>query len=421
MQALNNPLMPIIYLDSNIYRQLSLRFTENIDYKNLTNLLNGSGSNFGLLEVVLSEIMDYYKIDIFGSTLIDHEKLVKRYQVNPYLDDIEFPDTATKLNKALEKVRADIVEGKLFSELPLVHPQLLLDFLLQNKRFGKKDNTRDFLIFFTLISLCKKHEDDHLVLISQDDIFTTNDFLKKILEIRKISNLKIYQSIADFIKDFGPQLEFITAELLLANVEIGEIEKELMGDIKCFPSYISQFYSKKDEKDVPNIESLEIKKIDIHDFYVYKNYDTGKFEINLSLKVDIKAVYQPEIKKKELNEYLSTLDSRPYSRHQNNFDKDGKPIFDGNVLFIFEGEADEKNNTISKLSYVDFIPDYFISEEIKKIVNEQQLPFSENNTCQHEFDTENGFWKNSRYGGGLSWHYRCKKCGIEYDTGDYYD
>lgn len=413
--------MPKIYLDSNIYRQLSLRFTENIDYKNLTDLLEGSGSDFGLLEVVLSELLDYYKTDIFGSTLSDHEKLVKRYQVNPYLDDIDMPDTVSQLNKALDEVKADLMRGKFFSELPIVHPQLLLDFLLQNKRFGKKDNTRDFLIFFTLITLCKKHENDYLVLISQDDIFTTNEFFKKILESRKISNLKIYSSIADFIKDFGPQLEFISTELLLESVEMAEIEKELMKDIKCFPSYISQFYSEKDEKDVPDFQSLEIKKIDIHDFYVYKNYNTGKFALNLSLRVDIKIVYEPETRKEELREYLSTVDNRPYQKHQNNFDQDDKPIFDGNILFIFEGDVDDENNTISKLSYVDFIPDYFISEEIKKQVNEKLLTSSENNSCQHEFDTENGFWKNSRYGGGLSWHYRCKKCGIEYDTGDYYD
>ena len=69
-----------------------------------------------------------------------------------------------------------IIERKKFSEIPLVHPNLLLDFLLQNKRFGKKDNTRDFLIFYTLVSLCKKNKSDYFVLISQDEIFINNDF-----------------------------------------------------------------------------------------------------------------------------------------------------------------------------------------------------------------------------------------------------
>ena len=61
------------------------------------------------------------------------------------------------------------------------------------------------------------------------------------------------------------------------------------------------------------------------------------------------------------------------------------------------------------------------NSELKKQIADKQLVILENNTCQHELDTENGFWKNSKYGGGLSWHYKCKKCGIEFDTGDYYD
>jgi hypothetical protein len=61
-----------------------------------------------------------------------------------------------------------------------------------------------------------------------------------------------------------------------------------------------------------------------------------------------------------------------------------------------------------------------IDAEIEEEIKERSV-----NTCvdggQHHFDTENGFWKNSMYGGGLSWHYRCTKCGITYDTGDYWD
>lgn len=51
--------MPIVYLDSNIYRQLGLRFGGNVDYQNLSQLLETSGNEFGLLEVVYAELMDY--------------------------------------------------------------------------------------------------------------------------------------------------------------------------------------------------------------------------------------------------------------------------------------------------------------------------------------------------------------------------
>lgn len=412
--------MPIVYLDSNIYRQLGLRFGDNVDYQNLSQILETSGNEFGLLEVVYAELMDYYKNDIFNSILSDHEKLYKRYQANPYLDDIEIPETTIPLKKAVALVSKDLKEKKLFKPLIPITPSLLLDFLLHNKRSTKKDNTRDFIIFYTICELCKEHKEDYLVLISQDDIFTTNDFFKKLLVREKISNLKIYPSISDFLKDFGPKLEFITSETILKQIDPSIIEKELLNDIKCFPSYVSQFYYEKKESEVPDIEKLDVKNISVNDFYVVKDYKTNQLKLNVTLKVDIKAIFKPETNREELDKYLSSLTPRPYSRHQNNFDKEGRPIFDNNVLFIFEGKVDEKLKTIEPLSFIDFIPDYFIIEDIQEQLAKK--PFvDERLQCQHDFDTDGGFWKNSRYGGGLSWHYSCKKCGLEYDTGDYYD
>ena len=58
------------------------------------------------------------------------------------------------------------------------------------------------------------------------------------------------------------------------------------------------------------------------------------------------ATFQPENKKDELDEYLSTVEKRQYSRHKNNFDKAGRPIFENSVLFIFEGEVNEAKNSI---------------------------------------------------------------------------
>lgn len=412
--------MPIVYLDSNIYRQLGLRFGDNVDYLNLSQILETSGNEFGLLEVVYAELMDYYKNDIFNSILSDHEKLYKRYQANPYLDDIEIPETTIPLKKAVALVSKDLKEKKFFTPLIPIPPSLLLDFLLHNKRSTKKDNTRDFIIFHTICELCKEHKEDYLVLVSQDDIFTTNDFFKKLLVREKISNLKIYPSISEFLKDFGPKLEFITSEAILKQLDPSIIEKELLNDIKCFLSYVSQFYYEKKESEVPDIEKLDVKNIRVNYFYVVKDYKTNQLKLNVTLKVDIKAIFKPETNREELDKYLSSLTPRPYSRYQNNFDKEGRPIFDNNVLFIFEGKVDEKLKTIEPLSFIDFIPDYFIIEDIQEQLAKK--PFvDERLQCQHDFDTDGGFWRNSRYGGGLSWHYRCKKCGLEYDTGDYYD
>jgi hypothetical protein len=136
--------MPIVYLDTNIYRQMGLRFIDNVDYQNLSQILTSSGNEFGLLEIVYSELMDYYKNDIFDSILSDHEKLYKRYQANPYLDDIAIPETTVPMKKAVALVTKDLKEKKFFSSLIPVPPSLLLDFLLHNKRTNKKIISRTF-------------------------------------------------------------------------------------------------------------------------------------------------------------------------------------------------------------------------------------------------------------------------------------
>lgn len=365
--------------------------------------------------------MDYYKNDIFDSILSDHVKLYKRYQSNPYLDDIEIPETIAPLAKAIESVEKDLKNNKFFSVLPQIPSQLLVEFLLHNKRLTKKDNTRDFLIFFTLIELCKVYTKDYLVLISQDDIFKTNEFFKKILIREKISNLKLYPSIADFLKDFGPKLEYITPEILLKQIDLSIIEKELKNDIKCFPSYISYYYYERAEGEVPDIENLEIKKINVNEFYVVKDYSNESLKVNVTLRVDIKVIFQPERNKEELEKYLSSILPRPYSRYQNTFDKDGRPVFENGVLFIFEGNINEAEKRIENLIFIDFIPDYFIIEDMSQQLTQEPFISRDILKCLHEFDTDNGYFRNSRYGGGLSWHYRCKKCGLEYDTGEFFD
>lgn len=355
--------MPIVYLDSNIYRQMGLRFIDNVDYQNLSQILETSGHEFGLLEVVFLELMDFYKNDVFDSILSDHEKLYKKYQANPYLEDIEIPNTTQPMQRAIRLIKNDIKHKKWFTPLVDVPPKELLDFLLHNKRVNsKKDNTRDFLIFYTICEICKVHEHDHVILISQDDIFKSNDFFKRILLREKISNFKTYESISSFLKDFGPKLDFITPDLILSKIHSIIIENELLKDIKCFPSYVSDYYYTSTYKEIPDIEKLEIKSISINNFYVIRDYKTDKLKLNVTLNVDIKATFKPEQDKEALEKYLNSTTHDRYLASRNGFDKEGRPIFDGNVLFIFEGMVDEKSKTIEPANFIDFIPDYFIGE-----------------------------------------------------------
>ena len=410
--------MPLIFLDSNIYRQIGIKFNDNIDYKNLSKILETSGNEFGLLEVVHTELMDYYKNDIFNAILNDHETIYKRYQANPYLTDIDIPETTNPLLKAIQLIDKDLRDNKYYWTIPTISTPLLLQFLLDNKRQSKKDNTRDFIIFISLIELCKSQPEDYAVLISNDNIFSTNDFFKKLLVREGINNLKAFGSISDFLKDFGPKLDYIDNDFVLKLIDRRIIEKELLSDIKCLPTYISEFYFVKGENDLPEIESLEIINIAIHNYYVVKDYSTNKLKINISLNVKIKAIYQPEQNADDLKDFLSKTLS--WSTHQNLFDKKGRLIFDNSVLFIFEGEIDANKKMVDNLNYINFIPDYFIDEERHNKYNPNSI-LVDRSTCDHLFENTQGFWKYSQLGGGLSWHLRCANCGQLRDTGEFYE
>lgn len=66
----------------------------------------------------------------------------------------------------------------------------------------------------------------------------------------------------------------------------------------------------------------------------------------------------------------------------------------------------------------DIIPESVAKEVVAEIEERSHVICIDSG--KHEFDTENGFWNRSRYG-GLTWHYACKKCHMLYDTGEFYD
>ncbi len=86
--------------------------------------------------------------------------------------------------------------------------------------------------------------------------------------------------------------------------------------------------------------------------------------------------------------------------------------------------ASNFNDTILYSTNIASVINEIVPKSIDPEIEEEIKEKSVHNCSDggpHHFDTENGFWKNSMYGGGLSWHYRCTKCGITYDTGDYWD
>ncbi|MFA5667938.1 MAG: PIN domain-containing protein [Balneolaceae bacterium] len=84
---------------------------------------------------------------------------------------------------------------------------------------------------------------------------------------------------------------------------------------------------------------------------------------------------------------------------------------------VFQDQVHYSTNIATVINQIE--PDA-IDKGIEEGIEERSV-YTCTDGRSHDFETENGFWKNSMYGGGLSWHYRCKKCGVTYDTGDYWD
>ena len=372
--------MAVVYLDSNIYRQMGLKFKENRDYTNLLNTLHSTAANFGLLEVVLEELLDHYKNEVFASLSNDHANLQKRYEENPYLENLLTQSLLVEqITSALQKIEVDIRENAFFTRLPPnISSKSLLAFCLENKRTaGRKDNTRDLLIFLTILHACiesRTYRGEFHVLITDDKIFSTNSFFKRLLVDEKVANFKTYSSIAEFLKDYGPKLDYITPEKALAAVDKSMIKKELLKDINSLPSYVSGYYNHVSKSKVPKLETLEINDIKISVYYIYRDFESGALHIHIAVTVFVKVIFKPDKNFAEVINYIITSPESIYdSSYSHTFDKEGRPIYDSSILFTFDGTINELSQQIENVTFLDFMPDYFIYVEPKKKYSKEEF------------------------------------------------
>ncbi len=417
--------MTFVFLDSNIYRQLGQNFVENQDFKRLKDFLDGTYNEFGLLTVVKRELLDFYKKDIYDRLKKDYDKIKSNLESSAFIEAKGIPDLTAEIELGFQKSAEQFKIHKQIVGQELQSSNDLINFLLENKRVnGRKDNTRDYLIANDLIQFAISQEESQIVLITDDDFFTEHKHIQKVLAEKQIKNLHFFKTIPDFLKEFGPQFKFVNEEFVLSSVTEKEVKKELIKDIKCFPSYISGFYSDKDYAQTPDVKELTIKGIEVHDYYVTKNLAPDNYKIQFSLAISVKAVYNKDDNKEEFLKYKKNPLKKRNRFYQENYDEDGHLIFDHKVLFIYEGVVDTNDEKIKDIEFIDFFPDHFLWEEEKTKILEESKKEPIVQICQegyHNFDEDNGFYRHSRYGGGLSWHYRCTKCGMLYDTGEYFD
>lgn len=349
--------MHILTLDSNCYRELGMSFSDNIDFKYLSGFLDQGPHELILLDVVYKELLDYFKNDYIGKLIKDYQNLILRFERNEFVENIEIPDLtiieSTAINTFKEKLKATC--WKIFSTEKL-DSEKLIDFLFFNKRESKKDNTRDFLIWNSVVQLASENPEDKVVLISRDKIYSENEFFKRLLITENIKNVIVVESVSQYLNEFGLRIDFITDKLVLDSIPKNTIEKELKNDLTCFPSYVSKYYYDGKNKP-PKNESIEILYIEPYEYYTYSE-DKSKVIIVISYVVRIKAIYESE-KRVDLKDYEKDF---YYEDIKHRIDSENRPIYENNVLFIFEGEVDMKNKKIVKQKFDDFIPDWNVKK-----------------------------------------------------------
>jgi len=346
-----------VFLDTNIYRSLGIRFAKHRDYEYLNKFLSLGGSELGIIKTVEQEIIDYYKKDVFGKLFADYQRSVRNINDNHYLAKLPEVDFTNFEEDAFRKLSLDMATH-MELEVETVPTQLLTEFLLDNKVERRGDNARDFLIFYSLMSTCKDSLDESFILISKDKIFQENSFFKEQLKLNSIDNLSVYESIPAFLAFAGPKVEWLTNELILENIDPSVIEEELLNDITCLPGYISKYYLERDGSDIPGIEKLTIEDYEILDFYLHAQPTSGQLKVNVDVSVSILALFEVSPDPESLRKFLEKNPIKTISTPEK-FDNQGRLIYDEDVLFLFEGTLDEENKVIRDFHFVDFFPSYF--------------------------------------------------------------
>ena len=182
--------MTIVFLDSNIYRQLGQKFLENQDFKRLKDFLDSTYNDFGVLNVVQKEILDFYKKDIYNKLLQDYSRLKSQIEKNSLIQIEKLQDIEKEIDEGYKLAEKQFDVHKLRIGAESYSSAELLEFLLLNKRVNvRKDNTRDFLIAKDLIDFANGNKESQIILISDDDFFTTHIHVQEKIKKKKIKKI----------------------------------------------------------------------------------------------------------------------------------------------------------------------------------------------------------------------------------------
>ncbi|WP_298484179.1 PIN domain-containing protein [uncultured Maribacter sp.] len=272
-----------IVLDTSIYRELGLKFNENLDYKNLHAFTMNTDGEVLLSDIVVEEFSNYYETLITSKTN-SYIKASKDLIRDPYFNSPkEIENGANKeLLKAIENFRSTLQKDPIHNlRIAIVRPTLingleLTKFILNSKE-SKDSNIqiRDYLIWDSVLNFARRENEERITkigrrkiksdkgiitFITKDKGFGENEIFQNLLKEYKINNLEVLSSIPQFLEKKGFYFDFITSELIQEKINSKRILKDLSKDIGALLSYVSERYHKNCyEKE---IEESEIEKGD---------------------------------------------------------------------------------------------------------------------------------------------------------------
>lgn len=345
-----------IFIDTNIYRQLGLSFDSHIDFVNLKRYFYGSGSEIRLSEVVLNELLDYYTNDIIDSNLKGIQKSINKLKSISHDEINDYVFSEDKRNELIKSIRQRILNGTLYAKNDFVSEKELIDFLIFNKQTSKKDNTRDFLIFLSAIKIALEYPEDQMVIISNDNIFSTNNYFKKLLTEYEIKNIKTVSSIASFLAEYSQKLDFVSPETLVSLISKSEIKAQIENDIDSIPSHISKFYYSTRRNF--NVELFEVENIKVTEFYSYKDLDTDELRILFHVIPKVNIIFEPEKDINALRNYLLEISNKP-KYNLETFDEELRPIYNTELMFIYTVAVNKETKEFKDIEFIDFFPDHY--------------------------------------------------------------
>lgn len=344
-----------IVLDTNIYRQLGLRFFEHLDYVNITNFCNASGFEMSICETVLREYLDYFEKEIIQSKIEKLQSITDSINSIPFFKRIRLPKMDTNVKDALVKFKEQINSPHFKIKTNYINTNRLTEFLLENKQI--KESTRDFLIWESLVEFAKNRKDDKICFITNDHIFKSNTSLRKGIGKNILNRIEIYDSITDFLSKNGYKIDFVTLSFLEENLDYEMIITDLFRSPSEILSYISSDYYHFKGMVRTLKKEIEYKKVDKFYTYIDPSDNKQKFLAHVILKplliYKILPSYKPDRSKLTDWEIVVSEDSL------NTYDPHGNPMYNQEVLSLVGGILDLETKTIASQEVYDCFLDYY--------------------------------------------------------------